>query len=55
MKRGNTKIPCLCFQKDGHDEEHCWNLLKPKWEQHQRGKNKTSATIQYDLGSKSGE
>ena len=27
--------------------------LKPKWDQHQRGKKKTIATIQYDLGSKS--
>ena len=56
MNKGDTKLLCSHFQKVGHDEEHIWKLhpdLKPKWDQHQRGKKKTTTAIQYDLGSES--
>ena len=48
VKKGDTKLSCSHCQKNGHDEEHFWKLhldLKPKWDQHQRGKKKTNSTI----------
>ena len=45
------------LSKDGHDEDHCWKLhpkRKPK-KFDNKGNSKTTATIQHDLGSDSGD
>ena len=44
--------------KDGHDENHCWKLhpkRRPKKFGNNKGKSKTTATVQHDLGSDSGD
>jgi len=51
-----TKSSCTRYKKDGHDDEHYWILhpeLKPK--KFEGKKKKTTATIQKDLGSDSGD
>jgi hypothetical protein len=51
------KISCKHFSKDGHDEDHFWKLhpeTRPKNFSH-KGKSKTIATTQHDLGSDLGD
>ena len=50
------KSSCTHYDKDGHDDEHCWSLhseLKPK--KFGGKKENTTTTIQKDLGSNSGD
>jgi hypothetical protein len=56
-KKEEGKSSCSCCKKMGHDSEHCWKLhpeLRPK-QFGGRGKPKTIATVQRDLGSNSGD
>jgi hypothetical protein len=57
IKKEGEKISCKHCSKDGHDEYHCWKLhpeKRPKNFSH-KGKTKTTATTQRDLGSDSGD
>jgi hypothetical protein len=57
VKKEGEKFTCKHCSKDGHDEDHCWKLhpeKRPKKFSH-KGKPKTAATIQQDLGSDSGD
>jgi hypothetical protein len=42
---------------NGHDEDHCWKLHPERRPKNfgNKGKSKTAATIQHDLGSDSGD
>jgi hypothetical protein len=59
VKKEGEKFTCKHFSKDGHDEDHCWKLhpeRRPKkFGNNNKGKSKTAATIQHDLGSDSGD
>jgi hypothetical protein len=57
VKKEGEKFTCKHCSKDGHDEDHCWKLhpeRRPK-KFGNKGKSKTAATIQHDLGSDSGD
>jgi hypothetical protein len=57
VKKEGEKFTCKHCSKDGHDEDHCWKLhpeRRPK-KFGNKGKSKTVATIQHDLGSDSGD
>jgi hypothetical protein len=57
VKKEGEKFTCKHFSKDGHDEDHCWKLhpeKRPKMFSN-KGKPKTTVTIQQDLGSDSGD
>jgi hypothetical protein len=57
VKKEGEKFTCKHYSKDGHDEDHCWKLhpeRRPK-KFGNKGKSKTTATIQHDLGSDSGD
>jgi hypothetical protein len=52
VKKERENFTCKHCLKDGHDEYHCWKLnpqRKPKTFGN-KGKSKTAATIQHDLG-----
>ena len=53
------KLSCKHCKKEGHDEEHCWQLhpnKRPKWSKGNKGKQKVATLIvPTDLGSKSGD
>jgi hypothetical protein len=57
VKKEGGKLTCKQCSKDGHDEDHCWKLhpeMRPKMFNN-KGKPKTVATTQHDLGSNSGD
>jgi hypothetical protein len=57
VKKEGEKFTCKHCSKDGHDEDHCWKLhpeRRPK-KFGNKGKSKTVATIQHDLGSDSSD
>jgi hypothetical protein len=57
VNKEGEKLSCKHCSKDGHDEDHCWKLhpeIKPK-KFNNKGKPKTVATTQHDLGSDSGD
>ena len=57
MNKEEEKITCKHCSKEGHDEDHCWKLhleLRPK-KQNNKGKQKTTASAQHDLGSDFGD
>jgi len=57
VTREGGKPSCTHCKKISHDEEHCWKLhpeKKPK-QFGGKGKTKTVATVQQDLGSDSGD
>jgi hypothetical protein len=57
VKKEGEKLTCKQCSKDGHDEDHCWKFCpekRPKKLSH-KGKQKTTATVQHDLGSNSGD
>jgi hypothetical protein len=57
VKKEGEKFTCKHCSKDGHDEYHCWKLhpeRRPK-KFGNKGKSKTAATIQHDLGSDLGD
>jgi hypothetical protein len=57
IKKEGEKLTCKHCSKDGHDEDHCWKLhpeKRPKNFSH-KGKPKTIATTQHDLGFDSGD
>jgi hypothetical protein len=53
------KFSCKHCKKEGHDDEHCWQLhpeKRPKWFKEKKGRQKVVATSQpTDLGSDSGD
>jgi hypothetical protein len=52
VKKEGENFTCKHCSKDGHDEDHCWKLhpeRRPK-KFGNKGKSKTGATIQHDLG-----
>jgi hypothetical protein len=55
VTREGGKPSCTHCKRSGNDEEHCWKLhLEKKPKQFGgKGKTKTVATVQQDLGSKS--
>jgi hypothetical protein len=59
VKKEGEKFTCKHCSKDGHDEDHCWKLhpeRRPKkFGNNNKGKSKTAATVQHDLGSDSGD
>jgi hypothetical protein len=59
VKKEGEKFTCKHCSKDGHDEDHCWKLIpeiRPKkFGNNNKGKSKTVATVQQDLGSDSGD
>jgi hypothetical protein len=58
VKKEGEKFTCKHCSKDGHDENHCWKLhpeRRPKKFGNNKGKSKTTATVQHDLGSDSGD
>jgi hypothetical protein len=59
VKKEGEKFTCKHCSKDGHDEDHCWKLhpeRRPKkFGNKNKGKSKTGATVQRDLGSDSGD
>lgn len=55
IKKEGEKLTCKHCSKEGHDEAHCWKLhpeMKLK-KFNNKGKQKTTATTQHDLGSNS--
>jgi hypothetical protein len=57
VKKEGEKLSCKHCSKDGHDEDHCWKLhseMRPKNFSY-KGKPKTTATTQHDLGSDLGD
>jgi hypothetical protein len=57
VKKEGEKVTCKHCSKYDHDEDHCWKLhpeMRPKIFNN-KGKPKTAATIQHDLGSNSGD
>jgi hypothetical protein len=57
VTREGGNPPCTHCNKSGHDVEHCWKLhseKKPK-QFSGKGKKKTVATVQQDLGFDSGD
>jgi hypothetical protein len=59
VKKEGEKFTCKHCSKDGHDEDNCWKLhpeRRPKkFGNNNKGKSKTIATVQHDLGSDSGD
>jgi hypothetical protein len=57
VKREEGKPSCTHCKKNGHDDEHCWKLHPEKRPKQfgGKGKTKTIATVQQDLGSDSGD
>jgi hypothetical protein len=59
VKKEGEKFTCKHCSKDGHDEDHCWKLhpeRRPKkFGNNNKGKSKTAATVQHDLGSDLGD
>jgi hypothetical protein len=57
VKKEGEKFTCKHCSKDGHDEDHCWKLHPDKRPKrfNNKGKPKTVATIQQDLGSDSSD
>jgi hypothetical protein len=59
VKKEGEKFTCKHCSKDGHDEDHCWKLhperRHKKFGNNNKGKSKTAATVQQDLGSDSGD
>jgi hypothetical protein len=57
IKKEGEKFRCKHCSKDGHDEDHCWKLHPERRPKRfgNKGKSKTAATIQHDLGSNSGD
>ena len=57
IKKEGKKLTCKHCSKDGHDEDHCQKLHPEKRSKkfNHKGKSKTTATIQHDLGSDSGD
>jgi hypothetical protein len=55
MTREGGKPSCTYCKRSGHDEEHCWKLHPEKRSKQfgGKGKTKTVATVQQDLGSES--
>jgi hypothetical protein len=57
VKKEGEKIPCKHCSKYVHDEDHCWKLhleMRPK-KLNNKGKPKTVANTQHDLGSDLGD
>jgi hypothetical protein len=57
IKKEGENLSCKHCSKDGHDEDHCWKLhpeMRHKKFIH-KGKPKTTATTQHDLGYDSGD
>ena len=57
IKKEGEKLTWKHCSKEGHNEAHCWKLhteMKPK-KFNNKGKQKTTATTQQDLGSDSGD
>ena len=57
IKKEGENMVCKHFSKEGHDETHYWKLhpeLRPQ-KPNKKGKQKTTATSQHDLGSDSGD
>jgi hypothetical protein len=57
VKKEGEKFTCKHYSKHGHDEDHCWKLhpeRRPK-KFGNKGKSKTAATRQHDLGFDSGD
>jgi hypothetical protein len=55
VRKKGEKLTFKNCSKDGHDEDHCWKLhleKRPK-KFNNKGKTKTVATTQHDLGSNS--
>jgi hypothetical protein len=57
VKKEGEKFTCKHCSKDGHDEDHCWKLHPERRPKNfgNKGKSKTVATVQQDLGSNSGD
>ena len=57
IKREEGKPSCTDCKKDGHDDEHCWKLHPEKRLKQfsGKGKTKTVAIVQQDLGSDLGD
>jgi hypothetical protein len=59
VKKEGEKFTCKNCSKDCHDEDHCWKLhleRRPKkFGNNKKGKSKTVATVQHDLGSDSSD
>ena len=57
VKKKREKLSCKHCSKDGHDEDHCWKCHPERRPKNfgNKGKSKTSTTIQHDLGSDSGD
>ena len=57
VMREGGKPSCTHCKKSGHDEENCWTLHPEKKSKQfgGKGKTKTVATVQQDLGYDSGD
>jgi hypothetical protein len=57
VKKEGEKLTCKHCSKDGHDEDRCWKLHPEKRPKkfNNKGKPKTVATTQHDLGYGSGD
>jgi hypothetical protein len=58
VKKGGENPTCSHCQKKGHDASKCWKLhpeLKPEKFWNKEDKKTTTAVIQHDLGSNSGD
>ena len=59
VKKEGEKFTCKHCSKDGHDEDHCWKITperRPKkFGNNNKGKSRTAATVQHDLGYDSGD
>jgi hypothetical protein len=57
VKKEGEKLTCKHCSKDGHDEDHCWKLHPEKRPKrfNNKGKTKTTATVQHDLSYDSGD
>jgi hypothetical protein len=53
------KLSCKHCKKEGHDDDHCWQLhpkKRPKWFKEMKGRKKVATTIRpIDLGYDSGD
>jgi hypothetical protein len=59
MERKEEKISCKHYKKEGHDEDHCWQLhpkKRQKWFKERKGRQTIAVeTRPTDLGSDSGD
>jgi hypothetical protein len=57
VKREEGNLSCTHCNKNGHNDEHCWKLHLEKISKHSggKGKTKTIAIVQQDLGSDLGD